>query len=205
MIFTNFIKKWAWRAKQALIQKSGGRDWSFIVIHHSATRDDGNRNDFEAIRNYHKSYAVDGRIVSKEKWERLKGYMPHQHYFKKPWDDIAYHVIIEKDNGSLKVKQGRPMSKTGAHAYMSGPGAGNFYNENGIGVCVVGNYESAGLDEQRENMLIWIIRQLMMLYDIPVRNVLGHRELYTRENRKMAKTCPGSAIDMDELRAKLKI
>lgn len=202
-MFIGIIKKLAWWIKREWIQKSGGREWNFIILHHSATRDDGNADDWEAIRRYHKSYAVNGNIVSEQEWHRIKKYAAEHnknHHFKRPWDDIGYHFGIEKDDGKLVVKQGRPLSDTGAHAYMPG---NNFYNRYGIGICIVGDYDTDPPDTERWNMTIWLIRQLMLLYDIPARYVLGHRELYVRENRPPIKTCPGSAIDMDKLRAEL--
>ena len=199
----NLFSKIVWKVKRSFIKKSDSRPWEYIIIHHSATRDDGERNDWEAIRRYHKAYAVNGNIVNKQEFTRMEQFTRthnKNHYLKRPWDDIGYHYGIERSENTLKVKEGRKLSKVGAHAYILG---NNNYNLYGIGVCLVGNFNAKEPDTEQFDMLVWIVKQLQLLYDIPTRHVLGHREVYTREHREPTKSCPGAAFDMDKFRSRL--
>lgn len=60
----------------------------YIIIHHSATKEDTFANDWESIRKYHKSQG---------------------------WRDIGYHYGIEYVNGKIVTQKGREESETGAH------------------------------------------------------------------------------------------
>lgn len=62
---------------------------SYIVIHHSTTKDNVTLKDFDAIRRYH--VEVNG------------------------WKDIGYHWIVEQVNGKLQAVSGRTENTMGAH------------------------------------------------------------------------------------------
>jgi len=110
------------------------------------------------------------------------------------WADIGYHYVVL--NGRLKgsadyhsmadgrVDPGRPEERPGAHA------AG--YNNNSLGVCLIGRDV---FSDKQIRVLPLFIRQLMIRFGIPIRNVIGHYEVDPR------KTCPN--IDMDWLRSRV--
>ena len=62
---------------------------SIICIHHSATADNGERADIDAIRRYH--IETNG------------------------WDEIGYHYLVERVKRGVKVEIGRPIAYQGAH------------------------------------------------------------------------------------------
>lgn len=95
---------------------AGGRisnRWSWIVIHHSATSVGG------AAR-----FDRDHRLV-------------------RGWDELGYHFVIgngtDTPDGAVEVGPRWPKQKHGAHCKTPN----NFYNEHGVGICLVGNFEKS--------------------------------------------------------------
>ena len=92
-------------------------------------------------------------------WHRAKG-----------WLGVGYHFVIRRDG---QVEEGRPYDTVGAH--VSG------YNQNSIGVCMVGGLSD---DNKAENnftpeqfrALKILLAGLTNLY--PKARVLGHGEFY---------------------------
>lgn len=107
-------------------------------------------------------------------WHRQRG-----------WKGIGYHYYIRKD-GTLEF--GREETEVGAHCTDMG------MNSQSIGICLEGhgNYEHWTIDQLLTLRVACI--HLMDKYDIPVTNILGHRE--TGAN----KDCPGKLIDMATIR-----
>lgn len=64
----------------------------YIVIHHSATKDDGSTPDIAAIRRWHKEH--------------------------NKWADIGYHFLVERIGNAMEIEVlvGRPIDMNGAHA-----------------------------------------------------------------------------------------
>lgn len=92
----------------------GGRissRWGTIVIHHSAT-DVGGAQRFD-----------------------------RDHRLSRGWDELGYHFVIgngtDTPDGAVEVGPRWPKQKHGAHCKT----ANNYYNEHGIGICLVGNFE----------------------------------------------------------------
>lgn len=171
----------------------------YIIVHHSATVD-GRLNDWAGIKKYHTSWRrLDkGAIVTQEEAGEL---MAKGIPVTAPWRDIGYHYGIERENGLILVRQGRPVNDTGAHA--------TGFNESGVGLCIVGNY-----DHESPDPLLWeeIKRQVKSIateigQDASVMaakgRILGHRETYGLRGIRPQKTCPGTSLDMDKLRAEL--
>lgn len=93
----------------------------------------------------------------------------------------GYHYIVRR-NGIIEV--GRPEQYIGAHA--------KGHNAHSIGVCWVGRDTPA---QKQEIMLMGLVRNLMIRYNLSVASVIGHCEV------QPAKTCPN--MDMTEFRAQL--
>lgn len=170
------------------------RDWEYIVIHHSASSD-GKTYDWEAIRKYHMSYRYLGDSITKDLAEHLqqsgvKGVIP-------PWRDIAYNFGIEKVHYGYTFLKGRPLSDIGAHA---GTDVSKKFNEEGIGICLVGNYDIIALTELQRQMLKELVLVLMDMFGIPATKVIGHKEVYPLLNIPIEKTCPGKLFDMQDFR-----
>lgn len=64
------------------------RPWSYVMIHHSLTKD-GHVVDTSAIRRYHME--------------------------EKGWSEIGYHFLVELVNGHYEVMVGRSLDRSGAH------------------------------------------------------------------------------------------
>lgn len=138
----------------------GERGWTHIVVHHSAD-EVGNADIYDR---YHRE--VRG-------WDR----------------GLGYHFVI--GNGSAsgmgQVEIGPRWRKqcTGAHAKTPD----NTYNENGIGVCLVGNYEIHDeVPEAQLSALVELVRFLMDRYKVPWENVIMHKDVPGGTHTE----CPGA-------------
>lgn len=177
---------------------AGSIDWKGIVIHHSDV-EDGPGDDWSAIRRFHTSYRIDGRIVTADEFNK-RMHTGEGAEFLKPWRDIAYHFGIEYEVDRLMLRLGRPLNWVGAHAGVPG---NNKFNEDYIGICVVGDFDLKSPFPDEMEMLVRLIKELMAHYNIKPTNVIGHREVYPMMNRPVEKTCPGKLFDMDALRKML--
>lgn len=138
----------------------------------------------------HHSATKDGATFS---WGVIRRY----HTVDLGWRDIGYHFGIEQVGDYHEVIFGRWPDEDGAHCKDMN------MNSIAIGICVVGNY-----DEQVPTLGAWgkaveLVKRLVKLYDIPIENILGHREVQEMagippEHRK---TCPGKTFHMDDFRA----
>ena len=112
------------------------------------------------------------------------------------WDELGYHFVI--GNGSLtpdgyvEVGSRWPKQKHGAHAKTPS----NHYNELGIGICLIGNFEQKYPSGSQLQALEKLSEFLTGRYAIPAGRILGHREI--RGTRTL---CPGKNFPMRQLRA----
>ncbi len=101
------------------------------------------------------------------------------------WEDIGYHYLIDKKG---KIHIGRSKKFTGAHVYG--------HNKNSLGICLIGNFDEEHPTKEQISTLIKFLKNKIKKYQIPIKNILGHREF-----PGVTKTCPGKFVDMGELRA----
>ena len=109
------------------------------------------------------------------------------------WDDIGYHFVI---TGSIfddvtELQKGRALIMQGAHAYG--------FNGKSIGICMTGHGDHIEWPAKQQALLLETLVYLMDQFNIPIQNVIGHRET-PWERLKRNKTCPGNLIDMNEVR-----
>lgn len=138
-----------------------GGYWRYILVHHSAS--------------------PSGNAASFDRMHRSKG-----------WDGVGYHFVITNGkggpDGGLQVSARWWSQKHGAHAGgLPGgvdPEARNDYNEFGIGVCLVGNFEQRAPSRKQLQTLARLIKRLRALYGIPEEAVMGHRHVKST-------ACPG--------------
>lgn len=119
----------------------------------------------------------------------------HYHREKKGWDrGLGYHFVIGNGNGSSNgvVETGRRWIRQidGAHAGSAE------YNKHGIGICLVGDFETGHPTEEQMSSLVMLVRELQRLCNIPSENVVLHRHI--RDTR-----CPGKNFSYYELLARL--
>ncbi|MGS0745545.1 N-acetylmuramoyl-L-alanine amidase [Syntrophomonas erecta subsp. sporosyntropha] len=103
------------------------------------------------------------------------------------WRNIGYHWVVEKVNGILTAIPGRPEWDTGAHC----PGR----NQDGIGICIVGNYQETVPDPELYSFVANLCKQIMARH--PIQEIGGHRD-YT------ATACPGQHFDVNRVRQLVK-
>lgn len=115
------------------------------------------------------------------------------------WFNVGYHFILDRVSGRPEIVVGRMMDERGAHCKELD------FNEVGIGICVIGNFDDEPPPLDTLSELRHLCRSLMNQYIITKENVIGHREAQAiggvpPEKRK---TCPGTAWNMEHFRDSL--
>lgn len=116
---------------------------------------------------------------------------------EKGWDELGYHFVIgngtDSSNGQVEIGPRWPKQKWGAHAKTPD----NRFNDYGIGICLVGNFQIERPTKQQLDSLARLVSYLMQTYKIPASNVVGHRDTKPTE-------CPGSNLDVMLVRSMAK-
>src|SRR3990167_937703 len=107
------------------------KDWQGVILHHSVT-EDGDIIDMEGIKAFHKSYRIDGTSYRKDEFFKRKAEGKGMSFLE-PWNDVGYHIFLEKINKQIFWELGRPFDQPGAHAVG--------YNDSHLGICAVGNFD----------------------------------------------------------------
>ena len=104
----------------------------------------------------------------------------HQWHLDKGWSGIGYHYVIRSD-GSIQT--GRGIDYQGAHTYN--------YNDDGIGICLSGNFMSAPPTEAQIQSLVELIRYIKGVYK---------KDLLLQRHKDLNPTaCPGDMFPMDRV------
>ena len=105
------------------------------------------------------------------------------------WRDTGYHLVCEMRDGQPLALFGRPLHWSGAHAGVTQ------FNQRGVGVCFVGNYEEQApphaLLAEGARQIAGICHQLKI---DPSEHgvVIAHRDIKSTK-------CPGAAFPMGKL------
>ncbi|MEZ4433253.1 MAG: N-acetylmuramoyl-L-alanine amidase [bacterium] len=123
-----------------------------------------------------------------------------RYHLSKGWSDIGYHYIVRQDG---TIEEGRAETAVGAHV----EGVNRF----SVGICFSGHGDEADHTAVQRSAGLALTRRLMKKYGVPAENVLGHREVnaLVREGKvdskyRTSKSCPGSLVDMNDVRAELR-
>jgi hypothetical protein len=112
---------------------------------------------------------------------------------EKGWDELGYHFVIgngtDSGDGQVEVGGRWPKQKWGAHAKTPD----NRYNDYGIGICLVGDFQSDRPTAQQMQSLTKLVGHLMRTYRISQGNVIGHGDT-------KATDCPGRFISIAQIR-----
>jgi hypothetical protein len=112
----------------------------------------------------------------------------------KGWDGVGYHFVIgngtDTGDGQIEVTQRWPLQKWGAHAKT----VDNRFNEHGIGICLVGNFDVERPSAKQIQNLSRLVGHLMQTYRIPAQNVVGHRDTKPTD-------CPGRYVNLASIRS----
>ncbi|HEY0008909.1 MAG TPA: peptidoglycan recognition family protein [Tepidisphaeraceae bacterium] len=143
------------------------RQWKWIVVHHSA--------------------GASGGAAAFDKFHReVRG-----------WDQLGYHFVIgngsDTADGLVEVGGRWPIQKHGAHAKTPD----NQYNDHGIGICLVGNFNSTRPTAKQMQSLTKLVAFLADTYKIKQSNIIGHK------NTGKDTDCPGANFDIAQLRANI--
>ena len=111
----------------------------------------------------------------------------------KGWDGVGYHFVIgngtETGDGQIEVTQRWPLQKWGAHAKT----IDNRFNEHGIGICLVGNFDVERPSPKQMQSLSRLVAYLSQTYRISPQNVVGHRDTKPTD-------CPGRFVNIAAIR-----
>ncbi|MEO1201551.1 MAG: peptidoglycan recognition family protein [Pseudomonadota bacterium] len=145
--------------------------WRYIVIHHSA----GDFGTIEFLQEVHRQrQALD------------------------PIDAIPYHYVIGNGNGlgmgEIASDWRGNLNVWGAHV-SGNNSARNFF---GLGICMIGNFETSDVPEPQFDALVTLCRSLMRRYSIKRDDVGFHGQIPGEATR-----CPGRRFPTERLRAAL--
>jgi N-acetyl-anhydromuramyl-L-alanine amidase AmpD len=141
------------------------RDWNWIVIHHSATS-----------------------VGSAKRFDR-----DHK---AKGWDELGYHFVIGNGtdgvgDGEVEVGSRWPMQKHGAHAKTPD----NKFNDHGIGICLVGNFEETRPTARQMQSLTRLVAYLADKHGVRQTDIITHKMTGKSTD------CPGRNLDLAAVRA----
>jgi hypothetical protein len=146
------------------------RAWSAIIIHHSAT-DEGNAAIFD-------------------KWHREEN----------GWNGVGYDFVIgngtNSGDGQVEPTYRWRGQLTGAHC---GGTPGNWANEEGIGICLVGDFDRHVPTSRQMESLAKLVKFLQQRYHIPKSRVFGHGSTPGGH----VTDCPGRRFPMNWLKANI--
>ena len=112
----------------------------------------------------------------------------------KGWDELGYHFVVgngtDTRDGQVEVGPRWPRQKWGAHAKTPD----NRFNDFGIGICLVGNFDNTQPTPEQMNSLSRLVAHLMRTYRIPADRVVGHGDT------GRATECPGRMMNIAQVR-----
>jgi N-acetyl-anhydromuramyl-L-alanine amidase AmpD len=141
------------------------RAWKYIVVHHSAT----DAGSVESIDRAHR--------------ERKDA-------SGKAWLGVGYHFVIGNGRG---MADGLVEPTFRWREQLQGAHAGSrLYNEEGIGICVIGDFSDSQPTPRQTAAARQLISQLRQRYQISADRVLKHSDLQASE-------CPGDRFPWEAI------
>lgn len=120
------------------------------------------------------------------------------HYRRRFQNGLGYHFVIDngtlgKGLGQIEVGPRWVKQEDGAHANAAG------MNENGIGICLIGNFSETYVSEAQLNSLIFLVNTLRRHYRIPLERIIRHRDVPGKNTE-----CPGNHFPWDEFKRRVR-
>jgi N-acetyl-anhydromuramyl-L-alanine amidase AmpD len=110
------------------------------------------------------------------------------------FDELGYHFVIgngtDTADGEVEVGPRWKAQKYGAHCRSPE----DYYNEHGIGICLVGNFDETRPTAAQLQGLTRLVKYLRRTYDIPADKVFSHGGVTGMTH------CPGKHFDLKALR-----
>jgi N-acetyl-anhydromuramyl-L-alanine amidase AmpD len=114
------------------------------------------------------------------------------------FDELGYHFVIgngtDTADGQVEVGPRWKAQKYGAHCRSPE----DYYNEHGIGICLVGNFDEGRPTAAQVQSLTKLVKYLRRTYDIPADKVFSHGGVTGMTH------CPGKHFDLKALRKAVK-
>jgi hypothetical protein len=146
------------------------KSWSAIIVHHSATRN--------------------GNAAIFDKWHREEN----------GWEGVGYDFVIgngtDSGDGEIEATFRWRNQIPGAH---TGGTPGNWANVDGIGICLVGDFDRSSPTSRQMQSLVRLVQFLQKRYGIPNSRVYGHG---TTPGGHIT-DCPGRRFPMNWLKSNL--
>jgi hypothetical protein len=146
------------------------KGWRAVVVHHTAT-------DF-------------GNAAIIDKWHRERNH----------WEGVGYDFVIgngtDSGDGQVEVTFRWRKQIPGAHCRAA---PNNWANKDGVGICLVGNFNNARPTARQVQSLLKLIRFLQKRYGIPTSRVYDHQ---TTPGARVT-DCPGRNLSITRLRSML--
>ncbi len=150
-----------------IVQRDNLREWKFIVLHHSAT-EVGSVESIDAAHKQRKD--AEGN----------------------PWRGIGYHFVVGNGRG---MKDGEVTATFRWTEQSDGAHAGNLqYNTQGIGICLIGNFEVESPTEAQIDSLNQLVRTLRNECRIDPQGIVRHIDI-------KATLCPGKRFPLEKFKA----
>jgi N-acetylmuramoyl-L-alanine amidase len=115
----------------------------------------------------------------------------------KGWDELGYHFVIGNGRGAgdgqVQVGSRWMKQKHGAHCKTPG----NYYNDHGIGICLVGDFTSRGPTARQLASLRQLVEFLCDRCKIPAQGITSHRSVTKKT------VCPGKHFPLNAFRRSL--
>jgi hypothetical protein len=109
------------------------------------------------------------------------------------WEMLGYDFVIgngsETGDGLIEVGPRWTWQLDGAHTGTPD----HRFNEYGIGICLVGNFDITRPTARQIDSLARLCAILMRTYNIPTKSILGHRDCKST-------ACPGRYMDVNQVR-----
>ena len=155
------------RSINPIKKSSDYRGIKYIILHHSATDYKADADD------------TTGKVIAKTICDRA------QEKYKKDYPDYKcdYHFIIGHGGDVFK---GQPVEQLSWHCTN--------YQANlvSVGICFLGNFENIQMPTEQFNAGVNLIKSLMKQYNVPLSNVLRHRDVVSDISHTANSTeCPG--------------
>ncbi|MBU3912206.1 MAG: N-acetylmuramoyl-L-alanine amidase [Candidatus Omnitrophica bacterium] len=120
------------------------------------------------------------------------------HSNKRHWKGLGYHFVIDngtsgKEDGQIEVAPRWMHQENGAHCK-----AGSM-NYQGIGICLVGNFNSDSVSARQMEALVSLVKELKKHYHIPDSRILGHGQV-----PGVSTDCPGKRFPWNDFWRRLK-
>jgi N-acetylmuramoyl-L-alanine amidase len=143
------------------------RNIKYIVLHHSATDYEQNKDD------------IGGKLIGRTICDRAQDKWKKEY----PAYKCDYHFII---GHSEEVFKAQPIEQAGWHCTN--------YQANlvSVGICFLGDFEKIEMPTEQFNTGVKLIKTLMKEYNIPLINVIRHRDVVSDISHTANSTeCPG--------------